>query len=211
MNQNFYSNSGYILVTDFDENIKDKIEQDLRGYTIVWFNYKSLLLEHISEVVEEIYLTEEFQKYIIIETKKLSNVTQNSLLKLFEEPPKNITFILIVPSKSIVLPTIRSRLLVKYFDNSKKIELNIEIPKISSLDLNKLHNFLEESKRLTAVESRFIVEQILKENIKYPFIPVDFDRFKVASQLLNLNSSSSRVFLMLLLPFVNRNRSKLRR
>jgi len=206
MNQNFFSNNGYILVTDFNEDVKDRIERDLRGYTTVWFNFESLLLENIEKIFEETYLTEEFQKYIIIETKKLSSVTQNSLLKIFEEPPKNIVFILIVPSKSIVLPTIRSRLPIKTFDNRKEIEVRIDIPKLSELNLNLLDSFLKSGKKLKAMESKVIVEKILKKNIDYPFISEDFNRFSTASQLLNLHSNPSRVFLMLLLPFVNRKR-----
>jgi len=210
MSQNYFSNQSisYILVTNFDDYIKNMVENDLRGYTKIWFNYDSILLEHIEKILDEVYLSEEFQKYIIIETKKMSVVTQNSLLKLFEEPPKNITFILIVPSKSILLPTITSRLPIKNFHHLKKNEnnFNINIPQINGLNLHILNKFLRELKNLKPLESKILVEDIFKLNIKYNFTSSDLERFSVASQLLNLHSNPSRVFLMLLLPFVFVNR-----
>ena len=206
MKSNFLSDSGYILVTEFDDYVKDKIDRELREYRRVWFNYDALLLEHIQGIFEESYLSEKNRKYIIIQTNKMGHISQNSLLKLFEEPPKNVHFILIVPSRSIILPTIRSRLPLKIFKNIKHINLDLEIPKIEKFNLNLLNKFLKDVKKLNAVESRIVVEQILKKNSDYKFIEQDFERFSIASQLLNLNSNSVRVFLMLLLPFVNRNR-----
>ncbi|PIR85806.1 hypothetical protein COU14_02280 [Candidatus Kaiserbacteria bacterium CG10_big_fil_rev_8_21_14_0_10_44_10] len=48
----------------------------------------------------------------VIVAKGLTNEAQNALLKLFEEPPENTVFYLIVPHESILIPTLRSRLIV---------------------------------------------------------------------------------------------------
>lgn len=49
------------------------------------------------------------QSFVIV-TSSLTSEAQNALLKLFEEPPTETTFYLIVPSESGLLPTLRSRL-----------------------------------------------------------------------------------------------------
>ena len=48
----------------------------------------------------------------VIVAKGLTHEAQNALLKLFEEPPENTVFYLIVPHTSILIPTLRSRLIV---------------------------------------------------------------------------------------------------
>lgn len=48
----------------------------------------------------------------VIVAKGLTHEAQNALLKLFEEPPENTVFYLIVPHESILIPTLRSRLIV---------------------------------------------------------------------------------------------------
>jgi len=48
----------------------------------------------------------------VIVAKGLTHEAQNALLKLFEEPPENTVFYLVVPHESILIPTLRSRLIV---------------------------------------------------------------------------------------------------
>jgi len=48
----------------------------------------------------------------VIVTQGLTHEAQNALLKLFEEPPKNTVFYLVVPHESILIPTLRSRLIM---------------------------------------------------------------------------------------------------
>lgn len=53
----------------------------------------------------------ELHQFVIL-AKGLTHEAQNALLKLFEEPPANTVFYLIVPHESILIPTLRSRLIV---------------------------------------------------------------------------------------------------
>lgn len=50
------------------------------------------------------------RKVIIVSMTRFFHETQNALLKLFEEPPVNVTLILVIPSDGVLLPTLRSRL-----------------------------------------------------------------------------------------------------
>lgn len=47
--------------------------------------------------------------YVLLGADKMSEVSQNALLKVLEEPPANILFLLTAGSASALLPTIRSR------------------------------------------------------------------------------------------------------
>ena len=49
----------------------------------------------------------------VIVTKNILPEAQNALLKLFEDPPTGVTFHLVLPQESIMLPTLRSRVLVQ--------------------------------------------------------------------------------------------------
>jgi hypothetical protein len=51
-------------------------------------------------------------KLIVIAADRLFHEAQNALLKLFEEPTPGTTLVLVIPSLGIVLPTLRSRMLV---------------------------------------------------------------------------------------------------
>lgn len=49
------------------------------------------------------------ERIFVIACKTMTTEAQNALLKLFEDPPARAHFILIVPSESIIIPTLRSR------------------------------------------------------------------------------------------------------
>lgn len=52
-------------------------------------------------------------RVFVIVASNLTVQAQNALLKLFEEPPAACQFYLLVPSESVLLPTLRSRLATK--------------------------------------------------------------------------------------------------
>ena len=47
--------------------------------------------------------------YVLSGVQTMTEVSQNALLKVFEEPPDHVLFILTVTSASVLLPTVRSR------------------------------------------------------------------------------------------------------
>ena len=52
------------------------------------------------------------RRIFIIAAHFITRETQNSLLKMFEEPAGDAVFFLIIPSASILLPTLRSRMMI---------------------------------------------------------------------------------------------------
>lgn len=51
----------------------------------------------------------EYHIYIFPEAHSMNSSAQNALLKLLEEPPQNTVFLLLTPSKELLLPTVVSR------------------------------------------------------------------------------------------------------
>jgi hypothetical protein len=69
-----------------------------------------------SRKLKESHLSKSFaaggKRIFIIEASGITHEAQNSLLKMFEEPNADSHFFLIMPSAEVLLPTLRSRLLI---------------------------------------------------------------------------------------------------
>ncbi|EHO5243892.1 DNA polymerase III subunit delta', partial [Campylobacter lari] len=52
-------------------------------------------------IMKESYIAEAQAKIIVVLAKSFREEAQNYLLKVFEEPPKNIYFIIVAPSKNV--------------------------------------------------------------------------------------------------------------
>ncbi len=50
-------------------------------------------------------------RHFVVFAESMTEEAQNALLKLFEEPPQDTVFYLVIPSPSILLPTLQSRLI----------------------------------------------------------------------------------------------------
>ena len=86
---------GHILIASEVEVAVEKLENELHGFRVVKFVEENFKIEHAKLVTAEAYISESQTKYIIIAAFEFTDVAQNSLLKLLEEPPKNIEFIII--------------------------------------------------------------------------------------------------------------------
>ena len=161
-------------------------------------------IEQANKTLKEAYIASNETKYLFLCGATFRVEAQNALLKILEEPPKNIVFILLVSSKNSLLPTIYSRLPYK---NLKKvvekddIELNIK-----KLDLKDIYTFIKNSQKITKDEAINIVETILikanKENIKLN--QKELDIFFKSIKLLELNSKPSTVLTYLLLSILEK-------
>lgn len=60
--------------------------------------------------------------YCLFEAHTMSDQAQNALLKILEEPPAGVMFVLTCPSASALLPTIRSRALILTLEPQKQTE-----------------------------------------------------------------------------------------
>ena len=161
-------------------------------------------IEQANKTLKEAYIASNETKYLFLCGATFRVEAQNALLKILEEPPKNIVFILLVSSKNSLLPTIYSRLPYK---NLKKvvekddIELNIK-----KLDLKDIYTFIKNNQKITKDEAINIVETILikanKENIKLN--QKELDIFFKSIKLLELNSKPTTVLTYLLLSILEK-------
>jgi DNA polymerase-3 subunit delta' len=152
-------------------------------FTIIETQGKEFLIEHATRAIEKAFVATDVNNYIILIAPRFSDISQNRLLKIIEEPPKNKYFILITESKSSILPTIKSRLPITVLHDNK----NREIFKldIDNLNLAKVYKFVQENNRLSSIECRVLVEQIAK-------IAIKSERYNLDESLLRVFSNSIR-------------------
>ena len=196
------STQGHILISADIENEIERLQNELKPLRVVKFFEENFKIEHAKLVTQEAYISESQTKYIIIAAVEFTTVAQNSLLKLLEEPPKNIEFIIISPTKSNLLPTVRSRLPILKTERSHEREvLDMNLAKI---DYKEIFSFLKEHARVSKNDAKTLVEEIY-----YRATVVDrlilsqrqLDNFDKAYRLLDLNARPQSVFAMLLMSF----------
>lgn len=165
---------------------------------------QDFLIENAKEVVKEAYIAESNTKVIATIFKNYRTEAQNSLLKILEEPPKNIVFLIGVLSKSVLLPTIRSRMMIKNIKTEESTEsTGIDFKK---LDIKTVYEFLSDKKFLDKNTTKTLLQNILIEaisqNIKLN--TNEIQSFEKMLYLSELNSRSSYILLNALLTIMNR-------
>ncbi|WP_066161276.1 DNA polymerase III subunit delta' [Aliarcobacter skirrowii] len=157
-------------------------------------------------VIKEAYIATNETKYIFLCGATFRSEAQNALLKVLEEPPLNIVFIILVESKSSILPTIHSRLLYKNLKQSV-LEEDIDLD-LKYLDLKTLYNFVKENQRISKDEAiKLVGKLVLKINKdKISLNEDELESFSKAITLLNLNSRPAPILAYLLLTILEKER-----
>ncbi|MDQ7067173.1 MAG: DNA polymerase III subunit delta' [Sulfurimonas sp.] len=195
---------GHIIISDDIESEVTRLEEELKPFRVVKFVVigEIFKLEHAKAVLAESYISESNVKYIILGASDLSDVAQNSLLKLLEEPPKNIEFIIISPTKSNLLPTVRSRLPILKINNHHivhELELNL-----ARLDYKEVFSFLKENARVKKEDAKELVQALFYRATVVDMLilsQLQLENFDKAYRLLSLNSRPQSVLAMLLMSF----------
>jgi len=193
---------GYILISNEIEEEFERLKSELKPNRVVGFMEEDFKIEHAKAVVAEAYISESQTKYIVLGASTFTNVAQNSLLKVFEEPPRNIEFIIITPSKSNLLPTVRSRLPIlkgKNVHEIKNIELNL-----ARIDYAEVFKFLKENSKVKKSEAKELLEALYHRATVIDMLILSkeqLDNFDKAYRLLELNSRPQTVFSMILMSF----------
>lgn len=198
---------GHILIANDIEAEIARLENELKPHRVVKFYEENFKIEHAKLVTAEAYISESQTKYIVIGATEFTDVAQNSLLKLLEEPPHNIEFILISSTKSNFLPTVRSRLpFVKITGVHVTQSLEINLARI---DYKEVFDFLKQNARVSKNEAKALVEALFyKATVVEKLIlnQTQLDNFDKAYRLLDLNSRAQSVFAMLLMSFTQESR-----
>ena len=202
---NFIDYSTILIVNDIEATLAELLPNyPIHSTRIIKNEEKEeFLLIQATQAIKEAYIATSEKKYIFLCGSTFRKEAQNSLLKILEEPPKNVVFIIITNSKSSLLPTIYSRLPYKYL--KKSILRNESILDINKLDLKDIYNFLKDNQKISKQEAKDIVESILikvnNQRIKLSHKELDF--FSKSIKLLELNSRPINVLTTLLLSMAN--------
>ncbi|EAJ6152792.1 DNA polymerase III subunit delta' [Campylobacter lari] len=139
-------------------------------------------------IIKESYMAEAQAKIIVILAKSFREEAQNFLLKLFEEPPKNVYFIIVAPSKNVFLPTILSRFIIeKHKIQKEKMSLNLDLKK---MDLAQIASLLKQYENIDKHECLDLISvlsyECFKQDIKLNDEEIEF--FYKAYELAKLNA-----------------------
>ncbi|ADR33270.1 putative DNA polymerase III delta prime subunit HolB [Sulfuricurvum kujiense DSM 16994] len=199
----FENERGGILIThEMEERVRE-IEESRHPLRCVTFMRDDFKIEDAKEVICEAYKSEENTKTLILGAKSFTVPAQNALLKILEEPPRNIVFILLAPNKSTFLPTVRSRLSLKQ-EHTERLYETLPVT-LKSLDLAGLFAFVKENDRLKKHEAKALIEQLMHQAIHLENLPLSasqLEGFDKALRLIELNSRFQSVLVMVLMNFI---------
>ncbi len=203
-----------VLITEDFNGAIDKLKEvvpEATGFELFIKEDESFKVSDANEVIAKAYLSSVEKIFICLASNQFSDVVQNRLLKVIEEPPRNKEFILITPSKSALLPTIKSRLPVNSLDsNISNIELNLNF---KNLTLDEVYSFIQEQKRLKPKDAMPIVEEIVKEAIKSNSFNMDEATLELlgnARIALDLGSPADFVITTVLLKLLAKKRRRVK-
>ncbi|WP_331776056.1 DNA polymerase III subunit delta' [Sulfurospirillum sp. 1612] len=190
----------HILICKNLQKAYDHIETLYADVYRKLFFRDDFLLEDAKSVTKEAYIAENEKKLLILGAKNYNIYAQNSLLKMLEEPPRNIVFILVCETKNVFLPTIRSRLLAKQLDfKEEKIPLDINL---AQLDLKVILHSVQRYSKISKNELKSLLQTIVSDAItRYhmEFTTREMEHFERLFQLADMNSRPGNVLVSLLL------------
>ncbi|MDK2090896.1 DNA polymerase III subunit delta' [Aliarcobacter butzleri] len=201
----FIENSSILIVNNIEETLNLMLPKyPLHSVRVIKNDEKEeFLIAQANETIKEAFIATSEKKYLFLCGSTFRKEAQNALLKILEEPPRNIVFILITNSKTSLLATIYSRLPYKYLKKSEqKIESSLDL---NRLDLKDIYTFLQENQKISKQEAKDIVESLLLKanNQKIKLSQKKLDFFSKAIKLLELNSKPINVLTTLLLYLSN--------
>lgn len=202
---------GIIHIT---QDFTQLIEELVLGYEEQYyeiFEREDFKIDDAKEVIAQSYLTREKESLIILAANKYNHAAQNALLKILEEPPSKIQFILIAKNKNALLPTIRSRMRIITHKHSfylPPFALNVK-----RLSLQEIYHFCKQndSKAPSKEETKLQIESLLfaLNEAKIKLTQRELKLFDTAI-MLNQNDATEKhnyIFLPLLLRIYQRQKS----
>ncbi len=188
-----------IYISNDIEKAKEEILQDYHNVKV--FEDNELKLELVKEIKEFAYQTTKEKVFVLIKAINLRVESQNALLKLLEETPINITFLILTTSKYAVLETIRSRMALKYIKYpSPKINISFNPNRLTN---NDIYEILKQKMSKNELKS-FIYE--LFNELNAPSQKV-LQNFEMAIKLVDLNANRNALCALLMLSIRQSNAS----
>lgn len=161
------------------------------------------LIAQSNATIKEAYIATNSTKYILLCGAVFRKEAQNALLKVLEEPPLNIVFVIVTTSKSSLLPTIISRLPLKYLKT--KMPARVCELDILTLDLKQVYAFLKENQKISKQEAKEFIEALMIQinTKKIRLSQKELESFSTSIKLLELNSRPINVLTTILLTLIH--------
>lgn len=204
--QTFFDSSQILIVDDINESLDEILKSYPKHSIRVIKNEEKdeFQLLQAQNAIKEAYIASSEKKYLFLCGSSFRVEAQNSLLKILEEPPTNIVFIILTTLKSSLLPTIYSRIPFKILKKSnQEIESSFDFRK---LDLKDIYSFLKDNQRVGKNEAKEFLESFLVK-IKNQNIKLDekeLELFSSSIKLLELNSRPINILTTVLLALLNK-------
>lgn len=198
--------NSHIIISGRIEESVHNLKTSLEGWYVKEYSKSEFLIDDAKEVQKEAYIASDREKAIIMAADFFNIPSQNSLLKLLEEPPDRCNFFIVTASKSALLPTVRSRLPLR---KEKYEEDKISFPlDIRRLDLKAVFYFLKEHQHMGKDEAIKLIEALFEAVLeaKLPLKEKEMEAFNKACKLIYLNERAGNVFLYLLLEILKRKK-----
>ena len=196
----------HIIISPNIEAEFEQLKNALKPKRVVGFIEDEFKIEHAKAAIAEAYISESETKYIVLGANHFNAISQNSLLKALEEPPRNIEFILIAPTTSNLLPTVRSRLpIVKKKGRHEVREIGFSLSKLGH---KNIFDFLKMASKVGKSEAQELMEALYYRATvvdKLLLSSAQLENFDKAYRLLELNARPQSVFALLLMGFMNGN------
>ncbi len=199
----FTPSGGSILITEHFEDRSLELEQELLPLRCVRFIREDFKIEDAKEVISEAYKSESQTKTLILGAKSFTIPAQNALLKILEEPPPNIAFVLLAPNKSTFLPTVRSRLSLTQEHSEKHYEPMKLV--LRTLDLSGMFTWIKEHEKLKKHEAKELIEHLFYQAAHVEGLALttaQIEGFDKAFRLIELNARVQSVLVMILMNFL---------
>lgn len=173
------------------------------------FCAEELNIETSRAIIDESYIANENIKTILIAANSFNLYAQNALLKVLEEPPSGVVFILYAKMKSLLLPTIRSRLPI--LNHIKKQKLPPFALNLRSLNLENIYLFLKEKqKEINSPTLKTEIQSLYLDAIKMG-LHFDSNETKTFERALSWEEQyekSHHILLVLLLLILHKKKQK---
>ena len=197
-----------ITTLDEEETIKCPESCSIEACVIIHTEKKTFLVEDAKLAIEKAYMASAVETIIVLAAKEFLPLIQNKLLKVIEEPPPRVSFILITHSKATILPTIRSRLPITILRDKQELEV-FELD-MAHLDLASAYAFIQKHKRLIdKAFAKYLVERISNEAMKSQRFDLDektLQLFHNAFKAIDVGSQPQFVLTTLLLKLLARKK-----
>lgn len=179
-----------------------KIREEIESKQVITYDDDEFKVEQARELIGHGYIASESEKYIIVKAKRYNEVSQNALLKILEEPPKNVNIYLIGLTKAIFLPTIRSRLSVEKISAPKE-EVAVDFD-FSNVTLSSIYEFGKKNGRFMDKElARAYINKLFERYKKEKNLDEKvLDFFAQSYRLISLNGNPQSVIITLMM-FLN--------